>query len=137
LYHSPLQTFQPRRTYDVITCFDVLEHVHDLDRALEHLGGLLAPGGILALAVPVYDTLPGRLFGIIDRDPTHIHRHGRRFWLERVREAGLEPITCKGILRAPLPGYFVHAISRLFWWSSSAVFVVCTRRERAAGMETV
>lgn len=129
MHHHAIERFHPGRTYDVITCFDVLEHIPDLDRALASLRALLAANGVLALAVPVYDTPPGWGFGLIDRDPTHLHRWGRREWLRRLRAAGLEPIAAKGILRAPLPGYFVHAIGPLFWWFSSAIFVVC----RAAG----
>lgn len=125
IHHHAIETFRPGRTYDVVTCFDVLEHIPDLDRALASLRLLLASGGILALAVPVYDTPAGWAFGLIDRDPTHIHRFGRRDWLRRLRDAGLEPLVYKGILRAPLPGYFVHAISPVFRLCSSAIFVVC------------
>ncbi len=128
LYHAPIETFAPGRTFDVVTCFDVLEHVPDLDLALRRLRSLLLPDGILALAVPVYDTPPGRVFGLIDRDPTHVHRQGRRFWLERLRANGLNPIARKGILRVPLPRFFIHAISPLFWYFSSAIFVVCAPR---------
>lgn len=128
LHHAPIETFAPGRTFDVVTCFDVLEHVPDLDMALQLLRALLRPDGIVALAVPVYDTLPGRVFGLIDRDPTHVHRHGRQFWLERLRANGLEPVEFKGILRIPLPRLFIHVISPLFWRFSSAIFVVCAPR---------
>ena len=130
LYHSSIQEFQPGRTYDVVTCFDVLEHVPDLDQALVRLRSLIAPGGILAMAVPVYDSPLGWLFGLIDRDPTHVHRFTREDWLRRVGAAKLDPIVFKGILRAPLPGYFVHAISPVFRYLSSAIFVVCRVRDR-------
>ncbi|MDR7484272.1 MAG: class I SAM-dependent methyltransferase [Armatimonadota bacterium] len=131
LHHQAIQTFRPGRTYDVVTGFDVLEHIPDLDAALAALRGLLAPGGILVLALPVYDTLPGRLFGLIDRDPTHVHRLGRRQWLRRLQDAGLVPIVYKGILRAPLPGYFVHVVSPLFWVCSQAILLICVRAEDA------
>lgn len=130
LYHSSIQEFQPGRTYDVVTCFDVLEHVPDLDQALGRLRSLIAPGGILAIAVPVYDSPLGWLFGLIDRDPTHVHRFTREDWLRRLGAAKLDPIVFKGILRAPLPGYFVHAISPVFRYLSSAIFVVCRVRDR-------
>lgn len=135
LHCSPIQSFQPGRTYDVVTCFDVLEHVPALDYVLRHLRMLLAPRGILAFAVPVYDSPPGWLFGLIDRDHTHVHRHGRRFWLEQLIQAGFEPIVFKGILRAPLPGYFVHKISPLLRWFSSAIFVICRVRETSPGSQ--
>ncbi len=129
LYQSSIQVFEPGRTFDVVTCFDVLEHVPDVDAALGRLRALVAPGGILAIAVPVYDSLLGWLFGLIDRDPTHVHRFSRAHWLRRLEAAGLEPVVFKGILRAPLPGYFVHAISPLFRPLSSAIFVICRTRD--------
>ena len=64
---------------------------------------------------------------MIDRDPTHVHRLGRGEWLRRLAAAGLRPVVYKGILRAPLPGYFVHAMSPVFRWFSSAIFVISTR----------
>ncbi len=127
LHHRALQAFRRGRTFDVVTCFDVLEHIPDLDPALRCLRDLVARQGVLALAVPVYDTLPGWAFGVIDRDPTHVHRLGRGEWLSRLRAAGLRPVVYKGIVRAPLPGYFVHAMSPVFRWFSSAIFVICVR----------
>lgn len=129
LHHGSIEGFSASRTYDVITCFDVIEHVPDTDLALARLRALLAPDGILAMAVPVYDTLPGRFFGLIDRDPTHVHRRSRRFWLDRLHQAGFDPIVFKGILRAPLPGTFLHLISPLFRSFSSAIFIISTRLE--------
>jgi SAM-dependent methyltransferase len=126
LHHHAIQTFRPGRTYDIVTAFDMLEHVPDLDNALDSLRRLVAPGGIVAVAVPVYDTPAGWFFSLVDRDPTHLHRLSRWEWLGRLNQAGLRPILRKGILRAPLPGYFVHTISPAFWWCSQAIFVVCT-----------
>jgi SAM-dependent methyltransferase len=128
LHHHAIQTFRPGRTYDVVTAFDMLEHVPDLDVAIDSLRRLLAPSGVLALAVPVYDTPPGWFFGLIDRDPTHVHRFSRWEWLRRLNQHGLRPIVKKGVLRVPLPGYFVHTISPVLWWCSQAIFVVCTRQ---------
>lgn len=130
LHHASIQTFRAPRRYDVVTCFDVLEHVPDLDLALARLREAVAPGGILAIAVPVYDSPLGRVFGVIDRDPTHIHRFTRADWLRRLGIAGLDPIVFKGILRVPLPGYFIHWISDSFRYMSSAIFVVCRLRNR-------
>lgn len=135
LYHHAIQTFRPGRTYDVVTAFDMLEHVPDLDNALASLRRLLAPGGILALAVPVYDTPAGWFFGLIDRDPTHLHRLSRWEWLRRLRQAGLRPVVRKGILRAPLPGYFVHHISSPLWRCSQAIFVICEAGEGAGAAD--
>jgi SAM-dependent methyltransferase len=131
LTEGRIEDFRPGVRYDVVTCFDVLEHVPDLDLALGRLADLLAPSGVLAIAVPVYDSPAGWAFGLLDRDATHVHRHGRRFWLRRLSAAGLRPVAYKGILRVPLPGgLFLHLISGLFRLFSSAIFVIADRADR-------
>lgn len=42
----------PDESFDVITLWHVLEHVHELDRTLAKLADLLTPGGTLLIAVP-------------------------------------------------------------------------------------
>jgi 2-polyprenyl-3-methyl-5-hydroxy-6-metoxy-1,4-benzoquinol methylase len=125
LHHAAIEAFDPGRTYDVVTCFDVLEHIPSLDLALGSLRRMLSPRSVLAVAVPVYDTPPGWGFRLIDKDPTHLHKFDRGDWLRRFRAAGLDPVVAKGCFRAPLPGYFVHQIGRVLWWFSSAIFVIC------------
>jgi SAM-dependent methyltransferase len=125
LHHTAIEAFNPGRTYDVVTCFDVLEHIPNLDLALASLRKMLSPQSVLAMAVPVYDTPPGWGFRLIDRDPTHLHKFDRKDWIVRFRKMGLTPVVAKGCLRAPLPGYFVHQIGRTLWWFSSAIFVIC------------
>lgn len=44
----------PEATYDAITLWHVLEHVHGLDAYIDQLKKLLAPGGKLIIAVPNY-----------------------------------------------------------------------------------
>lgn len=53
----------PAGTYDVITLWHVLEHVHDLHPYLRHLETLLAPGGILLLALPNYTSGDAKQYG--------------------------------------------------------------------------
>lgn len=45
------------RRFDVVTLWHVLEHLHDPSSALNRIYGLLAPGGIMAVAVP-NETIP-------------------------------------------------------------------------------
>ncbi len=133
LTQGRIEEFRTEARYDVVTCFDVLEHVPDLDLALRRLGDLLAPSGVLAIAVPVYDTPAGWAFGVLDRDATHVHRYGRGLWLTRLAAVGLRPVVFKGILRVPLPGgLFLHLISGLFRLFSSAIFVIAERADRPA-----
>jgi SAM-dependent methyltransferase len=50
-------------TFDVITMWHSLEHVHRPMEVLEAAHGLLVPGGKLLVAVPNIDSLPFRWFG--------------------------------------------------------------------------
>ncbi len=54
----------PNRGYDVITCFDVLEHVPDPLQAVKSMRDALRPGGVLFLYAP---------FGF-DPEPPDAHR---------------------------------------------------------------
>ncbi|MBI3998879.1 MAG: class I SAM-dependent methyltransferase, partial [Armatimonadetes bacterium] len=129
LYHTAIQDFGTDKRYEVVTCFDVLEHIPELDLALGRLRDLLAPGGVLAAVIPVYDSPMGWAVGLVDRDPTHLHRWSRRDWVKRLEAAGFTVRTLKGILRVPLPGYFLHGISPLWSRWSAAIFVVCATAE--------
>ena len=113
VFQSDVLGVPPAGDYDVVTCFDVLEHVPDLDGALTHLGGVLRPRGALVITVPVYDTPVGRLVGLLDRDPTHVHKLSRHAWLERVQAAGFEQIRWRGIMR-----YYFGGPLYLHWCSS-------------------
>lgn len=84
LFQGALGSLPAEACYDVVTCFDVLEHIPDLEAAWQNLETLLCPSGLLVLTVPVYDGPLGWLVRRLDTDPTHVHRRERRFWLEQV-----------------------------------------------------
>lgn len=84
LFQGALGSLPAEACYDVVTCFDVLEHIPALEAAWQNLETLLCPGGLLVLTVPVYDGPLGWLVQRLDTDPTHVHRRERRFWLEQV-----------------------------------------------------
>lgn len=69
-----------------------LEHLRAPGAALDRAAGLLAPGGILAVAVPNADSLQARAFGdrwlALDL-PRHLVHVPARALLERLRAAGL------------------------------------------------
>jgi SAM-dependent methyltransferase len=71
----------PDHSFDVITAWDVFEHVRDLDAAAHSVIRMLKPGGLLAFVVPVYDGLTGPLIRRLDKDPTHVHKLSRHDWV--------------------------------------------------------
>lgn len=50
-------------SFDVITCFDVLEHLYEPRRVMAKVAEWLKPGGIFYVLVPNIDSAEGRLFG--------------------------------------------------------------------------
>lgn len=124
VFHSDIFGIRPLASYDVITCFDVLEHISDVDRALAHLLSLLKPGGALVATVPVYDTVVGRLVETFDHDPTHVHKISRYQWLDRVAAGGFHQICWKGILRFYLGGpFYLHYCGRVVRRFSPAILL--------------
>jgi SAM-dependent methyltransferase len=53
----------PPESFDVITCFDVLEHVYEPLRVMAKVCAWLKPGGIFYVQVPNIDSAEGRVFG--------------------------------------------------------------------------
>lgn len=76
----------PARRYDLITAFDVIEHIPDAVRALEALRAALAPGGTLVCTVPAY----AFLWSKHDELNHHCRRYTRRLLSEHLGRAGFE-----------------------------------------------
>jgi len=98
----------PCGSLDVITALDVIEHVPDPDAALMAIRNSLRPGGVALVVVPVYDGPLGLITGLLDKDPTHLHKNSRRFWLE-LAGRHFDVIDWQGFLRKLLFGkYYLH-----------------------------
>lgn len=117
--------------FDVIAALDVLEHIPALDDTMAWIAGNLRPGGSLVFVVPVYDGPTGPIIRALDRDPTHIHRKSRSFWL------GLSPgeFTLEdwwGMYRYLLPGgFYLHVVSRR--WRRFTPAIACLFKRKGDG----
>ena len=84
--------------FDVVVCFEVIEHVDRQDAAIAELARVLAPDGVLAISSPNREVYP-------PGNPHHLH--------EYVPEE----------LRAALAAHFDHVeLHRQHAWLASAVF---------------
>ncbi len=61
----------PEKSFDIVTCFDVLEHVKDDARAIHEVLRVLKEGGLMLFTVPAYQ----RLYSSHDR----VLKHERRY----------------------------------------------------------
>jgi SAM-dependent methyltransferase len=87
LHQGHLPEGLPPGPFDVVTAFDVLEHIPDAVGALRGVRSALAPGGLLVLTVPA--------FGFLWSEHDEVHHHQRRYTVDlltgQLLAAGLRP----------------------------------------------
>jgi len=94
VYCASVEEFRvqnPGRRFDVVTAFEVLEHVEDPRGFLQTLFRWLRPGGFLALSVPYRDRWPR--FGVDeawDLPPHHLTWWSRRAMTEALHRTGFQ-----------------------------------------------
>lgn len=122
---STIESFRSRIRYDVVTAFDVLEHLEDPEQAIEKIRRLLSNDGVFMCVVPVYDGPFGTIGGWLDRDPTHLQKWDRWTWL-RLFEKRFHVLLKVGIIRytRPMTGRYIHVASAWFWRWGQALMVV-------------
>jgi ubiquinone/menaquinone biosynthesis C-methylase UbiE len=118
----------PPSSFDVITAWDVLEHVLDLDSAISEINRCLRDGGLFVMVVPVYDGITGPLIRILDRDPTHIQKESRDFWLTLIADS-FRDIEWHGIYRYLLTrSHYLHRPTRALRRATAAIMLSAFRR---------
>lgn len=60
---SSIEDFQTENKFSVITLFDVIEHIPNIDVAFSKLNSLLSPDGVIIMVTPDHDSLQRKLLG--------------------------------------------------------------------------
>lgn len=113
LYAISVEAFaerHPDRKFDLITAFEVLEHMDDSAAFVDRLKGLLRPGGWLIVSVPNRERFP-RLLNEGDLPPHHFTRWSTRVISTFLTARGFTPprvIVCP--TRITLRAFFLYAI---------------------------
>jgi SAM-dependent methyltransferase len=103
----------PRETFDVITCFDVLEHLFEPRQVMEKVSKWLKPGGIFFVQVPNIDSAEARVFGTYWHGlelPRHLFHYSPESLKFLARSAGLIDVSLE-TRRNPAVGTSM----RYFW----------------------
>jgi ubiquinone/menaquinone biosynthesis C-methylase UbiE len=112
------------QSFDVITAWDVFEHVPDLAAAAKSVRHMLKPGGLLVFVVPVYDGLTGPVIRRLDKDPTHVHKLSRTDWIDWATERFTD-VDWHGLLRYLLGRTYIHATTARLRHQTPAILVSC------------
>jgi 2-polyprenyl-3-methyl-5-hydroxy-6-metoxy-1,4-benzoquinol methylase len=119
-----LAQFQPG-TFDAITLWHVLEHVHTLNETLAQLVALLKPDGVLLIAVPNVESLDAQhyreLWAAYDV-PRHLYHFAPKTMAQLLKK---HKLAIRQTLPMPLDAYYVSMLSEKH------------KAERAGGLVTV
>lgn len=111
------RTAAPAGHYQVITMWEVVEHLPDPAAVLADLHHLLAPGGILALSTPDAGSLVTRLMGRRwpgwQKIPEHLYFFDRGTLDRLLRGAGLEPFEWRHVSLTVSRRYLWDRLARL------------------------
>jgi ubiquinone/menaquinone biosynthesis C-methylase UbiE len=115
------------REFDVVTAWDVIEHITDRDAARQAIREKLRPGGLLFMVVPVYDGVTGPVIRLLDKDETHVHQVSRQDWIDWM-SGPFNVLDWHGIYRYLLPGgLYLHVPTRRLRRQAPAILVVAQR----------
>ena len=107
LYEIPFEA----GAFDALVCLSVLEHLTDLDGALDEFRRVLEPGGVAIVGFPVRNPVTDAFFRLAGYKPREIHPAGHADILRAVeREPGFElerELRVPRWFPRPLSGYVV------------------------------
>ena len=114
--------------FNVITAFDVLEHIQDLSETLILISKLLEKEGVFTMVVPVYDGPIGLGVKILDKDSTHIHKKSRYFWIKLLENHfEIKKIIPHFRLNTPF-GYIFRPMHPKLLYLSPAIMIIAQKK---------
>ena len=102
----------PEAAYDVVFLGDVIEHLPDPAAAVRRIISLLAPDGLLVMALPdagspLARTMGSRWWSVI---PTHVHYFTRRSMHRLLSDAGFEVLDIRTQPKTFTVGYYLDRL---------------------------
>src|SRR6202041_739431 len=85
----------PQDSFDVITCFDVLEHLYEPLKVMAKVREWLKPGGVFYVQVPNIDSAEARVFGTYWHGlelPRHLFHYSPASLRSLAKAAGLKVV---------------------------------------------
>lgn len=105
---------QSAHSFDVITLWHVLEHVHDLSGYMDHFRSILKPGGTLIIAVPNHTSSDAKKYGAIWAAydvPRHLWHFSPEAMNKLMTNHGF---NLTGKIAMPLDAFYVSMLSEKY-----------------------
>ena len=100
---SSIEDFRPAALYDIIISNDVLEHIDNVEQAIQRLSNMLKPGGLLLVSVPALQWL----YGYHDELLGHFRRYNRQLLTQQLTPYfEIKQIRYFGMLLVPIAFYY-------------------------------
>ncbi len=100
-----LEDFEDAEPFGIVMMSQVLEHILEPDRAIKKASGLLSRGGILACAVPNFDSITVKLMGTRDNACLWVPEHVNYFTVDGLEalleQNGFRLVKVEQITRVP------------------------------------
>jgi predicted TPR repeat methyltransferase len=122
-YHGTLAELElPAAAYDLVTMWDVIEHVPDPTAYVHKAASLLRQGGVISLATPDVDSLPARLAGKrwvgFKLSEEHVYYFSVTTLSRMLSEAGFEILNVRHIGKYVPLSLFRDRLGMYFPWMS-------------------
>jgi SAM-dependent methyltransferase len=100
---SSIEDFHPSMLYDIIISNDVLEHIDNVEKAIQRLAEMLKPGGLLLVSVPALQWL----YGYHDELLGHFRRYNRQLLTKQLLpHFEIKHMRYFGMLFVPIAFYY-------------------------------
>ena len=99
--------FFGEKTFDTITCINVLEHIEYDKQALRNMYQLLKPTGVLVLLVPAHPFL----YGQIDKEIGHYRRYTKKGVMTLLEEVNFDVVYARKM----------NALGGIGWWFTGKI----------------
>lgn len=115
VWNGPIEDFETDRRFDVVTLWDVIEHLEDPVSVLRCIRKLLKPGGVLAFTTHNLDSalarvMRGRYPFFMEMHTIHMNNRTRDLLLEK---SGFERVALEPHRRALRFGYLLSRLRRI------------------------
>jgi 2-polyprenyl-3-methyl-5-hydroxy-6-metoxy-1,4-benzoquinol methylase len=116
--------FEPG-AYDLVTLWDVIEHVPDPKAYVQQAAALLRPGGVISLATPDVDSIPARLAGRrwvgYKLSEEHIYYFSITTLTRMLDEAGFDVVDVRHVGKYVTLRLFLDRLGMYFPWLANAL----------------